>query len=252
MLLHHTDTGSGTAVLLLHAGVCDSRMWTAQVVDLSLDHRMLVPDLRGFGESPLPAERYSDAGDVLALLDHLDVDRFAVVGASRGGAVAQQVATAVPDRVAALVLLCSAGDGVEPTADVAAFAAQENALLEAGDVDAATDLNVRTWLGPEADDDARELVQEMQAHAFAVQLAAGDVEDEELPVDLASLGMPALVVSGQHDLELFRALARHLAAGLPRAELVELPWAGHLPTLERPTEGTSLIRYGISLATSST
>jgi pimeloyl-ACP methyl ester carboxylesterase len=56
------------------------------------------------------------------------------------------------------------------------------------------------------------------------------------------------VVCGRHDLDFFAAVARHLVAGLPAAKYVELPWAGHLPNLERPDETTALIRRAITHA----
>jgi 3-oxoadipate enol-lactonase len=247
MLLHHEVTGAGPPILLLHAGVCDLRMWQAQREDLATDHTIVATDLRGYGQSPLPGGAYSDARDVLALLDHLGLERVGVVGASRGGAVALQVASAAPDRVSRLVLLAPAAEGVAPTPDVEEFAAAEDTLLERGEVDAATDLNVRTWLGPDADDRARESVREMQRHAFDVQLAVGDdVVAEDLVVDLGRISARTLVVSGEHDLEFFQAIARHLEAHLPDVRHVVLPWAGHLPSLERPAETTALIRTGLA------
>jgi pimeloyl-ACP methyl ester carboxylesterase len=60
-------------------------------------------------------------------------------------------------------------------------------------------------------------------------------------IEAAELGMPALVVAGGHDLEWFQQTARHLAERLPRAELVVLDWAGHLPSLERPDEVSRLV-----------
>jgi len=62
-----------------------------------------------------------------------------------------------------------------------------------------------------------------------------------LPVDLGRILMPVTVLVGQHDLPFFRTTARVLADGLPEAELVELPWAGHLPSLERPAETARLV-----------
>jgi pimeloyl-ACP methyl ester carboxylesterase len=247
VLLHHTVTGSGPAVLLLHAGVCDSRMWEPQVEALAADHAVVTADFRGYGESPLPPGSYSDAGDVLELLDHLGIEDVRVVGASYGGGVALQLASTVPQRVTRLVLLSAAADGVEPTADLRAFAQQENALLEAGDIAGATELNVRTWVGPEAGDAVRERVRAMQELAFRVQLSAGDdVHATELPVELATISAPALVTAGGHDLDFFRVLARHLAAEIPHARHLVLGWAGHLPSLERPGETSALIREAIN------
>lgn len=243
MLLHHNVSGHGPAVVLLHSGIADSGMWLGIREVLADDFTVLAPDLRGYGQTPLPAGRYSDAEDVLELLDHLEVERFALVGSSYGGHVALQVASRAPERLDALVLLCSAADGVVVTDELRAFARQEDELLEAGDVEAATALNVRTWLGPEADDATRARVHAMQARAFALQLGAADaVESYELDVDLTAITAPVTVVCGAHDLDFFRIVAEHLTDQLPDARLVELDWAGHLPALERPTDTVQLIR----------
>ncbi|MEO5710949.1 MAG: alpha/beta hydrolase [Nocardioidaceae bacterium] len=243
-LLHHEKAGSGPTVVLLHAGVADLRMWDVQV-DLLLGHgfRTVRCDLRGFGESGLePGSSYSDAEDVLALLDDLGVTDFALVGSSFGGFVALQVATAAPDRVTRLVLLATAAEVAEPDDDLRALWREEGALMDAGDLDAATALNVRSWIGPDADDDARDLLARMQRRALDVQVAAGDdVDARELTVTPTALTMPTTVVAGGHDFAFFRATARTLAALIPHGTLVELPWAGHLPSLERPDETAALV-----------
>ncbi|WP_460650957.1 alpha/beta fold hydrolase [Kribbella endophytica] len=252
MTNHHEVVGDGPTVLLVHAGVADSRMWGPQVEDLGRDHRVITVDLRGYGETPLAVgAEYSDAGDLLELLDSLQQEgvigeQVAVVGASYGGNVVLQAVSRAPERFSRVVLLAPPVDGVEPTADLQAFWGEEEALLEKGDVDAATALNVRVWLGPEADDDARELLFAMQKRAFELQLAAGDVENEEYEVSPEKLTMPVRLFVGAHDLEFFRTGAAHLATQLPDVEYVELDWAGHLPTLERREDGVALVRDALT------
>jgi 3-oxoadipate enol-lactonase len=245
--LHHLVQGSGPTVVLLHAGVADLRMWDHQAAALAADHTVVRCDLRGFGQSPLAADdSYSDAEDVLALLDELGIGDFALVGASHGGGVALQVASAVPVRVTRLVLLDAAAGIAEKTDAIRAVWAEEERLVTTDDIEGATELMVRTWLGPEADESARELVRDMQRRAYDVQLAAGDdVDDRELEVDLSRLTMRTTVVFGSHDIDFFADIARALAAQLPDARLVELPWAGHLPSLERPDETSALVRDAV-------
>ncbi len=240
-----THNDERPAVVLLHSGVADSRMWEVQRRALESRYAVWAPDLRGFGGRPHQPGPFSHADDVLALLDHHGVERAALVGSSFGGRVALETASAAPDRVTALALLCAAAPLLPPTDDVAAFGEEEDRLLEAGDRDGAVELNVRTWLGPSADEGARELVRVMQARAFELDAAAEvlspPVEPQRREVDLAALDMPTLVVSGDRDLLWFRQTARHLAEHLPRAEAVVLDWAGHLPSLERPEETAALV-----------
>lgn len=218
-------------------------MWDRPAAFLVAAGRRVVRcDLRGYGSTRLdPGAVYSDAEDVLALVGELGLASFELVGSSYGGYVAQQVATALPDRVERLVLVCSAGDVADPDAALRGFWEEEARLITAGDVDGATELNVAAWLGPEADADAQALVRIMQGAAFAHQLAAGDVENRYLPVVPEVLTMPVTLIVGAHDFDFFAATARALLARLPQAELVELGWAGHLPTLERPDDGLAAL-----------
>uniref|UniRef100_UPI000D1BC223 alpha/beta fold hydrolase n=1 Tax=Streptomyces sp. NRRL B-24572 TaxID=1962156 RepID=UPI000D1BC223 len=185
------------------------------------------------------------AEDVRALLDHIGAERAAVVGSSFGGRVALELAALHPGRVSALALLASGIPGMAPSAELRAWGAREDALLEAGDLDAAVELNVDTWLGPEAGEDARALVRDGQRRAFDLQLAAPEenhpVAPEVTREDLAGIRTPALVASGAHDLPDFRAVADELGGLLPAARRVDLDWAGHLPALERPDETARLL-----------
>ncbi len=223
-------------------------MWARQVEELAADHQVITMDLRGYGETPLEAGAdYSDAGDLLAVLDEVGVAEVSAVGASYGGYVVQQAASRQPERFNRLVLICAPTDNVEPTDDLRAVWADENRLLEAGDVDAATDLMVRSWIGPDADDDARELLRAMQRRAYELQLAAGDdVTNEEYAVEPEKITAPVRLITGAHDFAFFTNSADYLAERLPASERIHLPWAGHLPTLERPEEGTALIRAALA------
>ncbi|MEU3605925.1 alpha/beta hydrolase [Streptomyces sp. NPDC035033] len=247
MTLSHDTAGTGPlTVVLLHSGVCDRRMWDGQFQGLAeAGHHVVRCDLRGFGETPVDAP-HVHADDVRDLLDRLGVERVVLVGSSFGGEVALEFAVRHPGRTAALALLCAAAP-VEHRAgpELRAFFGQEDALLEAGDVEAATALNVGLWLGPDAGAGARALVHAMQRRAFELQLAAPE-EHGPLPTgvtedDLRTIGVPALVVTGAHDVPDFRAIGEKTAALLPAARRVELDWAGHLPALERPEETLDLL-----------
>ena len=245
MLLAHDVQGSGPPVLLIHAGVADRRMWDPLVDALAHTFRGVRADLRGFGETPLPPGPFSNSEDLDALLAHLGIAHVAVVGSSLGGRTALELATTHPGRVSSLVLLNTAYRGLEPTPAAEVVGDEEERLLEAGDVDGAVELMVRTWLGPDAGDDARELLRVMQRNAYDVQLAAEEADPGPEPrlveVDPTAIAVPTTLVSGGHDIDHFRAIADHLAGQIPGAERVHLDWAGHLPSLERPDAVLALL-----------
>jgi len=81
----------------------------------------------------------------------------------------------------------------------------------------------------------------MQKRAYELQLAAGDVDNEEYAVEPEKLTMPVRLITGAHDFQFFADCATYLAERLPNVERIDLPWAGHLPTLERPGEAGALI-----------
>ncbi len=243
--MSHDVVGSGPPLMLLHSGVCDRRMWRPQVEALMGAHQVVAPDLRGFGDTGLEPGGFSYVDDVVELLDHLGIGQAFVVGSSFGGKIAMQVAAAVPDRLLGLLLLCPGYPGLAQTDTAERFGDKEEELLEAGDIEGAVDLNVVTWLGPDADEATVELVRSMQRRAFDVQIPADAWPDPPEPtdadIDLAAITAATLVVSGDLDMDHFRAIAVHLAEQIDIARLVTLPWAGHLPSLERPDEITSLI-----------
>jgi pimeloyl-ACP methyl ester carboxylesterase len=95
--------GEGPPVLKIHEGICDSRMWESQWLPQA--HRTVRYDLRGFSQTPLPAEHYSNARDVVELLDRLELGPAGLVGVSLGGRVTLEVALARPDLVERVVLI---------------------------------------------------------------------------------------------------------------------------------------------------
>ena len=236
MTLAHDVAGDGPAVLLLHSTVVDRRMWDPQVPALvAAGFRAIRCDLNGFGDSPLPTALYNDADDVMTVLSSLGAGDFAIVGASGGGKVALEVAARWPSRVSALLLLCTAVGGFEPGPQLRAFWEREDALLEAGDLDGAAELNAVQWLGPEADQETHAAVRAMQRHVFDVQWGVDEEpEQRTYEFDLEAVTARTLLVTGAHDVADFGRIADDLAKVLPGAGRLDLPWAGHLPSMERP------------------
>jgi pimeloyl-ACP methyl ester carboxylesterase len=213
------------------------------------------PDLRGFGASPLPAGPFSFVEDARALLDELGIERAAVVGNSFGGRVAIDLALAHPERISALLLVAPALTGFEGSAALDAFDEAEDALLDAGRVDEAVELNLRTWLDGQGRASApvaratREHVATMQRRAFEIQLAAyakspppGPAAWSDPPAAsrLATVAVPTLVVTGTYDRPEFRSLGERVAAGIPGAKSSVMDTA-HLPGIERPEELSRLV-----------
>jgi pimeloyl-ACP methyl ester carboxylesterase len=110
--LRYRELGAGQPVLLIHGYSDRVEMWAGPADSLARTHRVIVPDVRGFGRSTRFAdpERYgaSMVDDLLALLDHLGVERVHVIGYSMGGLLAAQLAAREPSRTASATLVAGA------------------------------------------------------------------------------------------------------------------------------------------------
>lgn len=243
-----------TPVVLVHAGVADRRMWDPLWPALTGERDAVRLDLRGFGESTTaPLGTLALVDDVLDTLDELGIGRCHLVGASYGSGVVVEAALARPDAVASL-LLCPPGGSLlaVATSDFRAFTEAESAALERGDLDAAVEANVASWVvgrgRTEADVDAEVLglVRRMQRRAFDVAAEWGDVEEREPdqdPLDrLGEIEAPTLVLVGGHDLETTLDAARRVTDGVAGARRVDWPDVAHLPPLERPDRLAELLR----------
>jgi 3-oxoadipate enol-lactonase len=249
--LYAEVAGEGPELALVHEGICDSRMWDPQWEPWSREFRLLRVDLRGFGRSPLEPGPFAHARELIAVLEEQGFDGSALVGGSMGGRVALEVAAARPELVRALVLIAPGLPGHDWSPEVRAEWEQEEAALERGDLDAAVESNLRTWVdGPrrhaeEVDPEVRTRVGEMQRRAFELQLAVEEDEEELLVDDLAQrvgeIRAPTLLVVGEEDQPDMHAIAERLEREIPGARRATIPGTAHVPSMERPREFDELV-----------
>ncbi|MEP6910995.1 MAG: alpha/beta fold hydrolase [Actinomycetota bacterium] len=250
--LHYEVAGEGPPVVLVHEGITDSRMWDPQWTSFPPLHKTVRYDMRGFGETPISPGSFSNARDLVELLERLALGPAAIVGVSLGGRVALEVAVARPDLVSALVLVGSGLPGHDWTEETQAGWAEEGAALERGDLDAAVEVNLRMWVdGPgrsanDVDPRVREFVGLMQRRALELQMPVGDDADEEpLVPDLADrlgeITVPTLIIVGEEDRPDMHTIADRLAAAIPHARRATIPATAHVPSIERPEEFDRLV-----------
>ncbi|RSM78800.1 alpha/beta hydrolase [Amycolatopsis sp. WAC 01375] len=227
-------------LVLLHAFPVDARMWDAVRAPLSERLRLITPDQRGLGRSPLPeTDREPDlddaARDVVALLDRLELDKVVLGGCSMGGYLTMAVLRLAPERVGGLVFIDTKATADTPEAaqarhDVAARVEAEGAgwmpeALTAGLLAEKAD--------PEVAGRLRELITTQPPSGVAWAARAMAARPDSLET-LRSADVPALVVVGEEDGLTPLEEANTLVETLPDATLVVLPEAGHLTPLEDP------------------
>jgi pimeloyl-ACP methyl ester carboxylesterase len=236
MQLAYDDAGAGACVVLIHGHPFDRSLWQPQLAALATGFRVLAPDLRGFGESPVTPHLVSMreyAQDVLELLDRLGIDRAAIVGLSMGGLVAMELATAHPERCWALGLVTTTA---EPATEGERAVRRERAdRVEREGMRVLIDYMHTGLYGPQCPPAVRDRVDAMMARAPVQGAAAalrGRAERPDYRPGLQELDIPAFVCTGSEDPWSNETVTAEIVEQLQRPELVVIDGVGHLPNLE--------------------
>ncbi len=233
----YTRHGKGTPLVLIHGFPLDSTSWNEIVPLLKDQFDILLPDLRGFGQSTTVDSQYtiSDmADDVAGLLDHLGIEKAAITGHSMGGYVALAFAKKYPNRVSGLGLISSQAAGDPPER-------KEGRYKTAADVAEKGVGVVVEAMTPKLSADARvqafvRSVIEKQSKSGVIGALKAMAEREDLVSILSSFDFPVVLIHGDADALIPVDRAKEIKTAIPSAELVELEQAGHMPMMEFANE----------------
>jgi non-heme chloroperoxidase len=260
--IHVVEGGSGPPVVLVHGVTLSVITWARQLAGLSDRHRVIAIDQRGHGPSAAGSDGYTLdrlGEDIVEVLHELDVEAGVLVGHSMGGMATMAAAINSPDRLAehigGLVLLDTSSHPLAnvpvPPAVVDRFGARnERILARAGERgrpaisgDARLTWSMRMAYGSRPDPAAIELGRTMMAAMSPASLGplVRAIGSFKLRDRLGAIDLPTRVVVGSRDLLTPPRHARAIADGIPEAQLVVLPGAGHMVMLERPDELNALI-----------
>ncbi len=227
-------------LVLVHGHPFDRTMWTPQLTEFSRTRRVIAPDLRGYGASPVvpgvtPLSVFAD--DIAALLDDLGVDRFVLAGLSMGGQIVMECWARFPERIAGMVLADTFPAAETEEGRAGRYAMAERLLREG--MRGYADEVLHRMVAPYADVEVAAHVHRMMTATSPEGAAAalrGRAERPDYRDLLTRVTVPALVVVGEDDTYTPVADAEALHAGLPDATLHVVTAAAHLPNLERPEE----------------
>jgi pimeloyl-ACP methyl ester carboxylesterase len=250
--LYYEVAGEGQPVVLLHAGVADSRQWNNEFPALARRYRVLRYDLRGYGKSDPVAGEFSRLADLLALLDHLHFDAPVVlIGCSMGGVLAMDFALEHGARAKALVMVGSYPSRLWLETPDHPKVAQAIAANEAGDLDLVAELEAQIWFDgmgrtPQQVDQAmRKLMLDMNRIALANEAKhlGRRLPDTAAPAAerLAELHIPVLVVTGDQDIPYIQAAADYMVEHIPTAQRAIIADAGHLLNMDHPDQFLRII-----------
>ena len=230
------DPGNPTVVFANSLG-SDLRIWDGVAAKLAGRFHLIRYDLRGHGLSEAPAAPYSAAdlaGDVVAILDRLDIRQAIVCGVSVGGLIAQAVALSQPERVRAVVL-CDTGAKI---ATAEAWQQRIDKVCAEG-VDSLVQMTMERWFC--ADFRAR-CAADVRGYALMLRQSSVDgyagicaaLRDTDFRTIVARIKQPTLVLSGAEDIATPPELGRELAGLIPGAQFSVIDNAAHLPCVEQP------------------
>ena len=235
--LAYTRRGKGTPLVLLHGFPLDHHLWDDIVPLLEDKFDLILPDLRGFGESTTVDVPYSMddyASDIAGLLDQLGIQKAAIAGHSMGGYVALAFARLYPERVSGLALISSQiladpPDRKEGRYKSAADVAEKGigGVVEAMTSKFTSDARLQVI--------ARAIMEKQQPAAYigALKAMAERVDSTSL---LSTFKFPVVVVHGEADALIPIARAREVKAAVTDSHYVELKDIGHVPMLEAAGE----------------
>jgi 3-oxoadipate enol-lactonase len=246
--LAHDDVGDGPVVVLVHGHPFNRGMWAPQLDALRGRFRVIAPDLRGYGDSPVTPGTVTMAqlaADVGHLLDRKSVASAALIGLSMGGLVVMELAAAQPERWWAYGFIATTAQRLTEE-ERAARLASARTMKEQGMRPVAEQMAVRLF-GPEPSAQLTSMIMTMMlatSPAGAAAAVRGRAERPDYQPVLNSLTAPALVCTGNRDSYSTAEITAELAGCLPGPEVVILDGIGHLPNLERPDDfNEHLLRF---------
>jgi 3-oxoadipate enol-lactonase len=246
---HSLEGPDGAPVLVFSNSLgTTAAMWDEPAAALSDRFRILRYDARGHGGSPAPPGPYSIAelgGDVIALLDRLELETVSFCGLSIGGMTAMWLGANAPERIEALAVCCTAAQLAPREAWI-----DRAALVRAEGLGAVVDATVERWFRPEFIAGNPALIERIRGTFLSTDPEgyAGCCEaiaEFDFRERLGEVTPPTLVVAGEDDPVGTPELVRELEAGIPDARLVSLP-ARHLASVEQPRLFTAALLEHLS------
>lgn len=231
----YTRKGTGKPLVLVHGYPLDHTIWDEVVPLLENDFDMILPDLRGFGQSDVVESQYKIvdmAADIAGLLDQLGIEKAAIAGHSMGGYISLAFARAYPERVLGLGL-------------VASQAPADPSEKAQGRYEAAAEI-MKTGVKPVAESMPAKLTPDERVQAFARSLIAAQppaglagalkamADRDDSTSSLSGFQFPVVLVHGEADELIPVQRAHDIKAAIPHATLMTLADGGHMPMMENP------------------
>jgi 3-oxoadipate enol-lactonase len=236
--------GHGMPLVLIHGFPLDHTIWDEIAPMLEEDFDLIIPDLRGFGQSDVMEADDSIidfASDIAGLLGHLKIKKAILAGHSMGGYVALAFAREYPERISGLAMISSQAQGDSAERKEARYETAKQVLDQGVGV-------VVDSMAPKLSANAtvQEFVRELMSRQRPLGVYSGLAAMAERPDStdlLQTFQFPVVIVHGDADALIPVERAHEMKAALPSAHLVELVGLGHMPMMENPQELAQALMY---------
>ena len=231
--LAYERRGKGTPLVLLHGFPLDHHLWDEVVPLLEDTFDLIIPDLRGFGESSMgdsPDDLDTYASDIAGLLDYLGIQQAAIAGHSMGGYIALAFVRLYPERVRGLGLVASQVLADTPERREGRYKSAAD-VAENGIGSVVDTMTTKFTPDERLQVYAHQSMERQQPAAYTRALRAMAERRDSTPL-LSTFNFPVVIVHGDADALVPIDRAREVKEALPQAHLVEIRGAGHMPMME--------------------
>ena len=250
--LYYEIAGAGQPLVLIHAGVADSRQWDNEFEYYASKYRILRFDMRGYGMSEPVDGEYSHMTDLLAMLEwHSFRESIIMIGCSMGGSLAMDYAIASQFNMKALVMVGSGPSGLYLDVESHPKVKDAEEAYKAGDLDLVAELEAQIWfdgLGrsvQQVNQKMRSLALEMNRLALshdAKKLGNRMPNTKESAFEqLDKLTIPILAIVGEYDEPYSQAAADYIREHVPSAKKVLLEDSAHLANMDHPEQFQNVV-----------
>ena len=245
--LYYETSGKGPALVLIHAGFLDSRMWDTQFELFSENYRVIRYDVRGFGKSDIARTKFSDYKDLRGILDHVGAKTASLVGVSNGGRIASDFAVEYPSMVDHLVLVSPGMSGYKSSGPLEEkmwegfdkqMKPQEDADREGRAADA-VEMDVNAWASTQTPAN-RERITRIAMDNFHVHVE--NPWKHQVPPEprtfqrLSQIRIPTLLIIGDRDVPAQILMVDNIHSHIPGSKKVLIPGADHIVNMSKPDE----------------
>ena len=255
--LYYEVAGAGTPLVMVHAGVADSRQWNNEFAYFAQDNKVIRYDMRGYGKSEPVDGEFSHMNDLVSLLDTLGVhESIAIMGCSMGGGLAMDFALTHPSRVKALIMVDSAPSGLKLEVPTPAKFSDVEKAFESGDLDLVAEIETQIWfdgmgrIPEQVNPPMRKLLYEMNRLVLSheVKGLGKRLPNTNTPAFnlLENLNIPVLIIVGSHDTPYILAAADYMKEKIKFANKITIEDAAHLPNMDQPQEFQRVVEKFLS------